>query len=69
MRDDSLLRKKDGRVYKMYDGITGKPIPFSRAKHNYTKGDLDMLNVGGSIGFTPVSGNENPVPSIVVRIK
>ncbi len=67
--DKSLHKKKDGRVFQMFDGFTGKPMPFGDAKHNYTKQDYDSLNVGQSIKFSPMYGNKNPIYSILKRIK
>lgn len=65
--DKSLHSKKDGKVFQMLDGFTNEPIPFNQAKHNYTKKDYNRLEVGQSIKFNPMFGNENPVSSILLR--
>jgi hypothetical protein len=67
--DKSLHKKKDGRVFQMLNGITKKPMPFKEAKHNYTKRNLDQLEVGQSITFVPMFGNTNPIYSTLKRIK
>lgn len=69
MKDESLHIKKDGRVFQMRSGFTGKPMPFRDAKHNYTRGDMQRLKVGQSCTFSPMFGNENPVYSTLARIK
>ncbi|MDF2841641.1 MAG: hypothetical protein K0R00_67 [Herbinix sp.] len=68
-KDSSLHCKMDGRVFQMRDGSSHRPIPFSSAKHNYTKGDMDRLKVGQSVSFMPMFGNANPVYSSLVRIR
>ena len=65
----SLHKKKDGRVFQMFSGLSEEPMRFQNAKHNYTRSDMDLLPVGGSIGFMPIYGNKNPVPSLLIRIK
>lgn len=67
--EKSLLRKRDGRIFQMLGGFSKKPMPFSEAKHNYTRRDYDRLKVGESITFSPLFGNKNPVYSILKRIK
>lgn len=53
----------------MLDPHTGKPMPFQKAKHNYSKEDFDCLEIGQTITFRPMFGNENPVHSVLKRIK
>lgn len=60
--------KKDGRIFQMLDGFSGKPMPFKDGRHNYTKKDYD-LEVGKRLVFKPMFGNLNPVYSVLVRIK
>lgn len=76
MRDNSLHCKRDGRVFQMRAGYAtrpgiqaGIPIPFSSAKHNYTRKDINSLDVGQSMTFIPMFGNRNPVCSELVRLK
>ncbi len=68
-KDESLHVKRDGRTFQMLSGFSGKPMPFKEAKHNYTRANLEMLPIGGSIGFQPMFGNENPVCSVLIRLK
>jgi hypothetical protein len=68
-RNYSLHCKKDGRIFQMRSGVWGGPMRFSEAKHNYTKKDIDSIEVGGAMSFQPMFGNENPVSSTLVRIK
>jgi hypothetical protein len=68
-RNHSLHCKKDGRIFQMRSGSGNIPIPFSSARHNYTKKDLDSLKVGDGMGFMPMFGNERPVHSNVIRVK
>lgn len=66
---NSFHVKRDGRTYQMLDPYAGKPMPFSKAKHNYSKEDFDCLEIGQTITFRPMFGNENPVHSVLKRIK
>lgn len=69
MKDNTLHNKKDGRMYQMLDGYSRKPIPFKDAKHNYTRREIDEMECGEAITFKPMYGNDNPVCSILVRIR
>jgi len=64
----SIHRKKDGRVFQMFCGLSKKPMTYFEGKHNYTKKNLDELAPEESLGFQPMYGNKKPVPSILVRL-
>lgn len=66
---DRSLHRTHGKVFQMFHADSGTPMPFSEAKHNYTKKDLDRLEVGQSMTFMPMFGNKNPVYSKVTRIE
>lgn len=67
--DKSIYKKRDGRIFQMFDAFAEKPIEFSKAKHNYKRKDFETLSVGQSITFMPMFGNENPVYSRLKRLK
>ena len=69
MRDNSIHKTSTGKVFQMLDGFSKKPIPYENAKHNYTRSDLVRMEVGQSILFMPMYGNENPVYSRLLRLK
>jgi hypothetical protein len=68
-KDSSYHIKKDGRVFRMFSGLTERPIPFSEAKRNYTRTEIGRMNIGESITFQPMYGNDKPVYSTLIRIK
>lgn len=68
-KDESLHVKRDGRTFQMLSGFSCKPMPFKETKHNYTRAGMETLPVGGAIGFQPMFGNRNPVPSLLIRLK
>ena len=67
--DKSLHKKRDGREFQMLDYFSQKPMEFSKAKHNYCKRDFDALQIGQCMCFQPMFGNQNPVYSVLKRIK
>jgi hypothetical protein len=65
---ESYHIKKNGRIYQMTDWYD-HPIPFRDAKRNYTKTDIDGMEVGQSIRFQPMFGNTKPIQSKLRRLK
>lgn len=64
----SLHKDSDGRVFQMLDGLSRLPIPYKMGEDNYTKRDLDNMQVGDFSQVIPAFGNKNSSTEIV-RLK
>ena len=64
----SICRRRDGRVFQMFSALSGKPIPYSEGKRNYTKKEVNYFSVGSRLEFSPLHGNVRPVSTILERL-